>query len=69
MFVFKNAVMYNLIKQKKDRKVKNLKQILEEYIKKKNKLQESKRQRKKELMNLTLEEKLEKVIDDDRILT
>jgi hypothetical protein len=69
MFALKNAVMYNLIKLRKDRKVKNLKQILEEYIKKKNKLKESKRKRKKELMNLTLEEKLEKLIDDDKILT
>ena len=68
MFVLKNAVVYNLIKRRKDRKVKNLKQILEEYIKKKNKLQKAKRQRKKELASLTLEKRLEKLKDDDKIL-
>ena len=40
MFALKNAVMYNLIQQKRDRKVKNLKDILQEYIKKKGKLKE-----------------------------
>ena len=69
MFALKNAVMFNLIKIRKDKKVKNLKQILEEYIKKKNKLKEAKRVRKKQLAQLTLEEKLEKLIDDDKLLT
>ena len=69
MFALKNAVIYNLMKNRRDRKVKNLKQILEEYIKRKNKLKEAKRQRKKEFNVLTLEEKLDKLIDDDKVLT
>ena len=69
MFALKNAVIYNLLKNRRDRKIKNLKQILEEYIKKKNKLKEAKRRRKKELRELPLEEKLEKLIDDDKVLT
>ena len=69
MFALKNAVMYNLIQQRRDRKVKNLKDILQEYIKKKGKLKEQKRNRKKMLASLTLEEKLEKLIDDDKLLT
>ncbi len=69
LFALKNAVVFNLLKLRKDRKVKNLKDILEEYIKRKNKIKEAKRDRKKKLSTLTLEEKLEKLIDDDKILT
>lgn len=37
---FKNSVLYYMLKNRKDRKVKNLKKILEEYIAKKNKQKE-----------------------------
>lgn len=37
MFALKNSVVYYLLKNRKDRKVKNLKKILEEFIQKKNK--------------------------------
>jgi len=37
MFALKNSVVYYLLKNRKDRKVKNLKKILEEFIRKKNK--------------------------------
>lgn len=40
MFAFKNSVIYNLLKNRKDRKVKNLRKILEEFIRKKNKQKE-----------------------------
>ena len=37
MGALKNSVMYYLLKNRKDRKVKNLRKILEEFIAKKNK--------------------------------
>ena len=40
MFALKNSVVYYLLKNRKDRKVKNLKKILEEFIQKKNKQKE-----------------------------
>lgn len=69
MFHLKNAVVYYVQKNRKDRKVKNLRQILEEFIKKKKHQKEMKRQKKRELDAMTLEEKLEKLIDDDKVLT
>lgn len=40
MFALKNSVVYYLLKNRKDRKVKNLKKIFEEFSKKKNKQKE-----------------------------
>ena len=39
-FALKNSVVYYLLKNRKDRKVKNLKKILEEFIHKKNRQKE-----------------------------
>ena len=69
MFALKNSVVYYLLKNRKDRKVKNLKKILEEFIAKKNKQKEMQRIKKRELESLDLDEKLEKLIDDDKVLT
>lgn len=69
MFALKNSVVYYLLKNRKDRKVKNLKKILEEFIQKKNKQKEMQRIKKRELESLDLDEKLEKLIDDDKVLT
>lgn len=69
MFALKNSVVYYLLKNRKDRKVKNLKKILEEFIQKKNKQKEMQRIKKRELEMLDLDAKLEKLIDDDKILT
>ena len=65
MFSLKNAVVYHLLKNRKDRKVKNLRKILEEFIQKKNKQKELLRKKKREMESLNLDEKLEKLIDDD----
>ena len=69
MFSLKNAVIYNLLKNRKDRKVKNLRKILEEFIQKKNKQKELQKQKKRELDMMELDEKLERLIDDDKVLT
>jgi CRP-like cAMP-binding protein len=69
MFAFKNSVVYYLLKNRKDRKVKNLKKILEEFITKKNKQKEMQRIKKREMDQLPLAERLEKLIDGDKILT
>ena len=69
MNALKNSVVYYLLKNRKDRKVKNLKKILEEFIQKKNKQKELQRIKKRELELLDLDAKLEKLIDDDKILT
>ena len=47
MFALKNSVVYYLLKNRKDRKVKNLKKILEEFIQKKNKQKEMQRIKKR----------------------
>ena len=65
MFALKNSVIYYLLKQRKNRKVKNLKKILEEFIQKKNKQKEMQRKKKRLLDSLDLDEKLERLIDDD----
>ena len=49
LFALKNSVVYYLLKNRKDRKVKNLKKILEEFISKKNKQKEMQRIKKREL--------------------
>ena len=49
MFALKNSVVYYLLKNRKDRKVKNLKKILEEFISRKNKQKELQRMKKREL--------------------
>ena len=49
MNALKNSVVYYLLKNRKDRKVKNLKKILEEFIQKKNKQKELQRVKKREL--------------------
>ena len=69
MFAIKNSVVYYLLKNRKNRKVKNLKKILEEFIARKNKQKEMQRIKKRELEDLDLDAKLEKLIDDDKILT
>ena len=69
MFALKNSVIYYLLKQRKNRKVKNLKKILEEFIQNKNKQKEMQRKKKRLLDSLDLDEKLERLIDDDEILT
>lgn len=69
MFALKNSVLYYLLKNRKDRKVKNLKKILEEFITKKNKQKEMQRMKKRQLESLDLDERLERLIDDDKVLT
>lgn len=69
LFALKNSVVFYLLKNRKDRKVKNLKKILEEFIAKKNKQKEMQRIKKREIELLPLDEKLEKMIGDDKVLT
>ena len=69
MLALKNSVVYMLLKNRKDRKVKNLRKILEEFIQRKNRQKEMQRIKKRELEDLPLDEKLEKMIGDDKILT
>ena len=69
LFALKNSVVYYLLKNRKDRKVKNLKKILEEFIAKKNKQKEMQQIKKREIELLPLDEKLEKMIGDDKVLT
>ena len=68
-FALKNSVVYYLLKNRKDRKVKNLKKILEEWIAKRNKQKELQRIKKRELEGLELEEKLQKLVDEDKVLS
>ena len=68
-FALKNSVVYYLLKNRKDRKVKNLKKILEEFITKKNKQKELQRIKKRELEGLELEEKLQRLVDEDKVLS
>ncbi len=49
LYSLKNSVVYYLLKNRKDRKVKNLKKILEEFIARKNKQKEMLRVKKREL--------------------
>ena len=58
-----------MLKNRKDRKVKNLKKILEEFITKKNKQKELQRIKKRELEGLELEEKLQRLVDEDKVLS
>ena len=69
MNALKNSVVYMILKNRKDRKVKNLKKILEEFIQRKNKQKELQRQKKRDMEDLPLDEKLERMIGDDKILT
>ena len=55
LFAFKNAVIYYLHRNRRDRKVQNLRKILEEFITKKNKQKEMQRVKKRELEALPLE--------------
>ena len=48
--------------------MKNLKKVLEEFIQKKNKQKELQRKKKRQLELLDLDEKLERLIDDDCVL-
>lgn len=68
MFALKNCVVQFLLRNRKDRKVKNLKKVLEEFIQKKNKQKELQRKKKRQLELLDLDEKLERLIDDDCVL-
>ena len=68
-FALKNSVVYYLLKNRKDRKVKNLKKILEEFIQKKNRQKELQRIKKRELEGLELEEKLQRLVDEDKVLS
>ena len=69
MYIFKNSVIYYLLRNRKDRKNKNLRKILEEFVQRKNRQKEMQRQQKRLIENLPLDEKLEKMIGDDKILT
>ena len=69
MLALKNSVIYLLLKNRKDRKVKNLRKILEEFIKKKSRQKELQKIKARELEDLPLDEKLERMIGDDMILT
>lgn len=63
----KSCVVYYLLQNRRDRKVRKLKGILEEYIQKKNKMNEMARTRKRMLMNLPLEQRLE-MLDDNKTI-
>eukprot|EP00353_Schmidingerella_taraikaensis_P017929 CAMPEP_0185614146 /NCGR_PEP_ID=MMETSP0436-20130131/30369_1 /TAXON_ID=626734 ORGANISM="Favella taraikaensis, Strain Fe Narragansett Bay" /NCGR_SAMPLE_ID=MMETSP0436 /ASSEMBLY_ACC=CAM_ASM_000390 /LENGTH=122 /DNA_ID=CAMNT_0028248695 /DNA_START=331 /DNA_END=695 /DNA_ORIENTATION=- len=58
-----------MLKSKRDTKLHNLKQILQEFIKKKNKQKEQQRVLKRELQALPLDKRLEQLISEDSILT
>ena len=68
MFALKNCVVQFLLRNRKDRKVKNLKKVLEEFIQKKNKQKELQRKKKRQLELLDIDEKLDRLIDDDCVL-
>lgn len=63
----KSCVVYYLLQNRRDRKVRKLKGILEEYIQKKNKMNEMARTRKRMLMNLPLEQRLE-MLDENKTI-
>lgn len=63
----KSCVLYYLLQNRRDRKVRKLKGILEEYIQKKNKMNEMARTRKRMLMNLPLEQRLE-MLDENKTI-
>ena len=63
----KSCVVYYLLQNRRDRKVRKLKGILEEYIQKKNKMNEMARTRKRMLMNLPLEQRLEMLNENKTI--
>jgi len=69
MLALKNSVIYLLLKNRKDRKVKNLRKILEEFIKKKSRQKELQKIKARELEDLPLDEKLERMIGEDMVLT
>ena len=60
----KNSVVFYLHRNRGNKKVKNLKKILGEFITKKNKQKELQKIRKRELKEMPLDERLEKMIDD-----
>lgn len=67
--VFKNSVLFYTLKNRRDRKVKNLKKILEEYVAKRNRSKDFAKAKKRELDALPLAKRLEKLVADDKILT
>jgi len=69
LFALKCSAVYTMLKNKRDTKLQNLKQILQEFIKKKNKQKEQQRVLKRELQALPLDKRLEQLISEDSILT
>ena len=63
----KSCVVYLLLQNRRDRKVRKLKGILEEYIQKKNKMNEMARTRRRMLMNLPIEQRLE-MLDENKTI-
>ena len=69
MLAFKNSAIYLILKNRRDRKVKKLRGILEEFIAQKNKANEVARRRKRELQQMPLDERLQYLLDDDKTLS
>ena len=66
---FKNSVIEVLLKNRRDRKVKNLRKILEEFINQAKKKKEFEKQQKRELDLLPLDEKLERLTMNENTLS
>jgi len=66
-YAIKSCVIYYLLQNRRDRKVKKLKDILDQYIQKKNKMNEMARKRKRMLMTLPLEQRLE-MLDENKVI-
>ena len=69
LFALKNSSINLLLKNRRDTKLHNLKQILQEFISHKNKQKEMSREFKRELEAKPLEERLEIIAKEERICT
>ena len=62
---FKNAIIETILKNRRDKKVKNLRKILNEFIEQAKKRKEFEKMQRREIELLPLDEKLERLISAD----
>ena len=69
MFVLKDSVVFHLFKNRRNSKIHCLKQVISNYIKKKTKQKEIYRELKRELADLSLEDRLTQITSKEKMLS
>jgi len=69
MYSLKQSIVYMLLRNRRDRKVKSLRKVFEEFVVKNNKKKELRRKKRRELELMSVAEQLETMIGEDKILT